>query len=104
MTGARKICPKCGTTLEEFRRTGLLGCAICYRAFAEEIMPTLRLVQGSVLHTGKHPAERSEERYSIRLEQQLLIDSIEQAMREGNYERAEELKERLQQSRGEDAK
>ena len=40
-----KTCPRCGMKLGEFRKTGLLGCAGCYCAFREEILPTVRRVQ-----------------------------------------------------------
>lgn len=48
-------CPSCGMTLAEFRKTGLLGCADCYTAFREELLPTVKNVQGKLRHTGKDP-------------------------------------------------
>lgn len=53
--GTVKECPVCGATLEEFRRTGLLGCADCYSAFREALIPTVQVIQGRVRHTGKDP-------------------------------------------------
>ncbi len=50
-----KECPSCGTTLGEFRKTGLLGCADCYMAFREELLPTVQFIQGRLRHTGKDP-------------------------------------------------
>lgn len=51
----RTECPKCGMTLEEFRKTNLLGCADCYSAFREAIIPTVQVMQGRLQHTGKDP-------------------------------------------------
>ena len=51
----RRTCPSCGTTLDEFRKTGYLGCADCYSAFREELIPTIRVLQGRLYHTGKDP-------------------------------------------------
>ena len=61
---AEKACPACGTTMAEFRRTGLLGCAYCYSAFREELLETVRNMhnmQGEVRHTGKRPEASAEE-------------------------------------------
>ena len=91
------VCPRCGTTIEEFRRTGLLGCAECYSVFREEILSTVLRVQGKTRHEGDIPAVK-EEKYSFMLEQQHLKEEIERAMRERRYAEAEELKQRLKES------
>lgn len=95
MSRNEKTCPRCGTTVGEFQQTGLLGCAECYRVFREEILPTVRYVQGRTLHTGKKPEERAGENYDLVFEQERLKEGIEDAMREGRYREAEEMKERL---------
>lgn len=92
-----RVCPRCGTTIEDFRRTGLLGCAECYRVFREEILLTVRRVQGHTHHTGEIPSV-SEEKYSFMLERQHLKEEIERAMRAGRYAEAEELQQRLKES------
>lgn len=51
-----KICPNCGASLEDFRRTGLLGCAQCYGVFREEVRSAIKKVQGGSHHTGNAPA------------------------------------------------
>ncbi len=53
--GGVQECPSCGMTLAEFRKTGLVGCADCYTAFREELLPTVKGVQGKLRHTGKDP-------------------------------------------------
>ena len=39
MIGVREPerCPYCGTTLEDYRKTGKFGCAMCYETFKDEI-------------------------------------------------------------------
>src|SRR5690606_37606014 len=50
------VCPRCGTTYMEFRQTGLLGCADCYRAFEAQLGPLLeRAHEGGGYHVGKVP-------------------------------------------------
>lgn len=52
-------CPKCGLAFSDFKRTGLLGCSFCYEHFSAYLMPTIKRVQGGVLHTGKIPVHAS---------------------------------------------
>lgn len=92
-TGASdKACKICGTTLADFRRTGLLGCADCYTAFREELLPTLRFVQGKLRHEGKAPSGAADRNYEEVLElakrQEELKERLKEAARGGD--RAEE--------------
>lgn len=97
-----KFCPKCGMTAEEYRRTGLWGCAECYRVFREEICASLRKLQGKVRHTGKAPAQSTEKNYARLLRRRRLKEELETAIREERYDDAERLQEELRALRGED--
>ena len=55
---AEVVCDVCGTTLAEFKKTGRLGCADCYKVFESSILPVLKSIHMNVKHTGKHPGER----------------------------------------------
>ncbi len=55
------VCESCGMTLSELSRTGKAGCAACYKTFAAELRPTLRRLYGTAVHTGKAPADASED-------------------------------------------
>ena len=46
-------CPSCGATLRDFRQTGRLGCAECYRAFESQLRDLLRRVHGNAQHAGE---------------------------------------------------
>ena len=51
-----KACPVCGLTYAEFRQSGLLGCADCYKTFEAQLGPLLeRAHEGGVHHVGKVP-------------------------------------------------
>ncbi|MDD5017091.1 MAG: UvrB/UvrC motif-containing protein [Eubacteriales bacterium] len=52
------VCDICGTTLLEFKKTGRLGCANCYRVFETSILPVLKGIHMNNKHTGKRPGER----------------------------------------------
>ncbi|MBY0312811.1 MAG: UvrB/UvrC motif-containing protein [Phycisphaerales bacterium] len=58
---AQATCPACGLGFAQFRQSGLLGCAVCYEAFEQQLGPLLaRAHEGGTHHVGKSPksAER----------------------------------------------
>ena len=99
--GAKKSCPACGTTLDEFRSSGLLGCAYCYTAFREELTPTVKYIHGNIQHLGKFPDTDAEETYdavrALVREQEEAKEKLERALAEEDYAAADryrlELKE-----------
>ncbi len=48
-----EACPTCGATLSDFRESGRLGCADCYRAFEQPLRDLLRRLHGSSRHLGE---------------------------------------------------
>lgn len=94
-----RSCPDCGTTLEDFRHTGLLGCAFCYTAFREELLPTVRYAQGKLQHAGKAPSGEAEEKYDLVRElvheQERLKAQIGAATASGDETKVRELQSRL---------
>lgn len=50
-----KSCSKCGYTLSQFYKTGMLGCPYCYKDFKAELLPVLNRTQGATEHIGKSP-------------------------------------------------
>ena len=50
---ADAACPSCGGSLRDFRQTGRLGCAECYRAFETQLRELLRRVHGNARHAGE---------------------------------------------------
>ena len=56
-------CPDCGTTLEDFDRSGLLGCPYCYTAFKEYLSRNVRMrgtFGGKVPRRGKSNDDKGE--------------------------------------------
>ena len=43
-------CPNCGTTYDDFKKFGRLGCSECYTAFKEHLGSLLKKIHGSNLH------------------------------------------------------
>ena len=95
-TKKSKLCPSCGMTIEEFRKSGLVGCSGCYSAFRKEIMNSVRYCQWDSLHRGKVPAGASEEKYDLVREQEFVKSQMDAALMAGNYKLADQLHRRLQ--------
>ncbi len=95
-----RACPACGTTLDDFRHTGLLGCAFCYTAFRKELLPSVQYAQGKVRHEGGSPSGGADDaRYDlIRAlvhEQEQLKARIRAAEEEGERDVVRQLKAQL---------
>ena len=67
------VCPECGTTFEEFRKSGLLGCSRCYEAFRERLDPVLRRVQGGTRHIGRTVCRTEENQEQLMLKNKLAV-------------------------------
>ena len=79
----KKVCPVCGLSYSDYERTGLLGCASCYDVFKEELIPSIRRIQGKVNHVGKTADNRDEFGLHRRLNE--LKGKLEVALREKRY-------------------
>lgn len=51
------VCPRCGTTYEEFVKNSRFGCEDCYSVFDPLLGDHIRRLQGSGRHVGKKPAD-----------------------------------------------
>lgn len=47
------VCPQCGMSQEELRRSGRLGCSECYAAFSDMLEPVIKRYHGERRHRGK---------------------------------------------------
>lgn len=94
-TGEDKLtqCSACHFTLEDFRRTNRLGCPACYEAFASEIFSDEYQDKDLTQETG------NEQKTPAMLRQELERE-LKEAISEENYEKAAELRDRLQELKG----
>ena len=94
--GTTEACPACGATLEDFRASGRVGCANCYRVFEIPLRDLLRRLHGSSRHYGERYVPvgesiiHSEAADLIKLREQLRL-----AIETENFELAAELRDRL---------
>jgi protein arginine kinase activator len=85
-----KQCPACHLKRSEFRKTSLLGCAACYDAFVDEVGAFLESMQKGPSHTGKVLAS-----HRVNSEVEALQKSLQQAVREQDFERAARLRDQM---------
>ena len=84
------VCARCGGTLQDFRETGRLGCADCYRSFEAPLRDLLRRLHGSTHHMGERyadrgsePAPRSRGHAGCELREQLRLRGGDRELRAG---------------------
>lgn len=105
-------CETCGSSYTDIQRTGMMGCADCYRIFNGEIMPTIRRIHGNTTHCGKNSAAyRAEKTKSAsekieenkpESERDKLQAELDSAIENQEFERAAELRDRIKAMEGED--
>jgi protein arginine kinase activator len=88
-------CPTCGATLTDFRESGRLGCADCYRSFEGPLRDLLRRLHGSSRHLGERYSAPGAEpdadaHTALQLREQLRV-----AVESESFELAAELRDRL---------
>ncbi len=92
--GSSVRCPSCGMTLDEFKRTGKLGCGQCYEAFAPYLQPALRSIHGSDEHKGKIP-QKSGGRMMAHRELETLKRKLAVAIEKEEFEEAARLRDQI---------
>jgi protein arginine kinase activator len=93
------MCPNCGFSQSDFKKSGRLGCSECYGVFHESLEGLLKAMHKGVSHTGKRPgqppqtARRADYSGQIDLLRKRLSASVEAE----NYEEAAQLRDELRQ-------
>ena len=92
-------CPGCGFSGSDFKKSGLLGCAECYRTFKKVLLPLLRRIHGSTGHLGKIPSKiPARHGKSLLMESQklrVLREKLVKAVREENFEEAAKTRDEI---------
>ena len=87
-------CTRCGMGYDQFRRTGMLGCAQCYQDFRKQLTPVLQRIHGRLQHEGHIPASAGE---GLRLKRQIEAArrDLQSAVEQEEFERAAKLRDEL---------
>jgi protein arginine kinase activator len=89
-------CPQCGFTQGDFKKTGRLGCAVCYDTFGEALESLIKAMHKGTRHTGKVP-ERLRRAIELKDRVRGLRDDLQKAVDQENYESAASLRDRIRQ-------
>lgn len=87
-------CPKCGLTLDGFKRSGRLGCNECYETFISNLEVVLDKVQGKNVHIGKIP-EKSESELKIKNQIFNLKKDLKEKIKKEEFEDAALLRDEI---------
>lgn len=89
-----KACPKCKYTLNQFKKTGRMGCPVCYTTFRDVLESALKNMHKGTRHIGKAPAGIKE-----RLDLSQKLEEFEESLREAialeNFEDAAILRDQI---------
>lgn len=93
-------CEYCGLTLQDFKKTGRLGCSHCYVTFDQHLRSLLRRLHGGTQHVGKvylppDPTEAARNEQLSRLRRKL-----DAAVENENFERAAQLRDQIRELEG----
>ena len=89
-------CPVCGFTQADFKKTGRLGCSVCYVTFSEGLGSLLKAMHKGTEHVGKRP-QRAARDIELDDRRRALTKDLEKAVAEENYESAAALRDQLKQ-------
>ena len=92
-TGAL-LCPECGCTQREFKKTGRLGCARCYETFSTMVSPALAGMHRGEMHKGKVP-QRAAQRLSYLDRLGSLEEDLKHAIESERYEDAARVRDEI---------
>lgn len=95
-------CKLCGSTMNDIKSTGKVGCSECYDTFFSELMPTIRNIHGNTEHIGKRPViEYETVKDEKPAEQGESLDDLKaqlkQAIEDENFERAAQLRDKIKE-------
>lgn len=88
-----KSCAVCGTTYEDYERTGLLGCAACYDVFKDELIPSILRIQGKTEHVGKRGGKSDDLLLNVKLKE--LQKKLEEALRDKRFGEADAINRQI---------
>lgn len=92
------VCSQCSMKIEEFRKSGKLGCDKCYETFSDTILPMLEQIHRSNKHKGKIPSTHPEVQYK-----QDNISSLEKELRDAiaaeDFEKAAYLRDEIKKAK-----
>jgi protein arginine kinase activator len=93
-------CSFCGLRMEDFKKSGRLGCSHCYATFESHLKSLLRRLHGGAQHVGKVylPPDPTRAHREERLAG--LRRKLERAVESEDFERAAEIRDQIRELEG----
>ncbi len=88
------VCKTCGTTHEQFKKSGFVGCSDCYELFAGDVEKILSRIQPDTTHRGRISGSRGEE-ISKSNKLKSLKQQLNQAITDERYEDAAKIRDQI---------
>jgi protein arginine kinase activator len=87
-------CPACGFSQADFKKTGRLGCAVCWETFESGMAGLLKAMHKSDRHVGKVPSKAA---HTVALSEQIknLLAELDKAVHDEQYEQAARLRDQI---------
>jgi protein arginine kinase activator len=95
-TPTELVCPQCGFTQPDFKKTGRLGCAVCYETFGEGLASILKDMHKGTSHKGKVPP-RLAQKQIVAIQVSDLRKELQKAISDEKYEEAASLRDQISQ-------
>ena len=93
-SGTLQKCPACGFSQADFKKTGRLGCSLCYDTFSEGLNSLLKAMHKGTSHVGKVPA-RLMESLQFDATMKTLQKELDKAVGQENYETAADIRDQI---------
>lgn len=91
-------CSCCNSSFSDIAKTGKAGCSKCYETFYNELLPSIRRIHGSTVHSGKIPNKAplviKQEEDSI----EALRMKLNELVREEKYEEAAVIRDKIKKA------
>jgi protein arginine kinase activator len=95
--GVEIKCPQCGFTQADFKKSGRLGCAECYKTFADGLEGLLKSMHKGTRHMGKVPESQRQTR-DLSDHLKALQQKLAKAIEDENFEQAAALRDEIKQT------
>lgn len=89
-------CSSCGSTFDDLRETGRVGCGDCYTSFKERLQPLLVRIHGNPVHKGKIPV-RGGSKFAAAAKVRDLRTTLERHIMGEEYEAAALVRDQIRQ-------
>lgn len=92
--GTELVCPSCGFSQADFKKSGRLGCPACYETFRDGLAGILKTMHKGTRHTGKVPRALALGR-EVQDRLKALQHSLDEAVAVEDYEQAARLRDQI---------